>query len=38
MVWLTVASVLATFDIAELANEDGSVIALTPDYTSSLIR
>lgn len=38
VIWLTVASVLATFDISEPADSNASTIRLKPDYTSSLIR
>jgi len=35
--WLSIASVLCTFNISEAVGEDGSVIKLLPEYTSSAL-
>jgi hypothetical protein len=36
-VWITIASILATFDITKAVGEDGKVIEPNHDYFSGLV-
>jgi hypothetical protein len=37
-IWITVVSILATFDISKAVDENGNVIEPSYDYLSGLIR